>query len=389
VGLTFSRRVPADLSPNRVAAALESLRQAGVPVVDLTESNPTRVGLDYPEHILQPLADPCARFYEPRPFGLPAAREAVAADFRRRHFDVSPDRIVLTASTSEAYSVLFKLLCDPGDNVLVPHPSYPLFEHLTGLDGVMAEPYTLDYHGLWTIDRDSLERVITPRTRAILVVNPNNPTGSCLTPGDLAVVDEVADRHGLALIGDEVFADYPLDRAEWVSVLQGTRALTFALGGLSKSAGLPQVKLGWMALDGPDALVQAALARLEIICDTYLSVATPVQHAAGALIAAGAAIRGQILDRVRTNLGYLRAATRGWPSCRVLEAQAGWCAVIQVPATRSEESLVLELLDHQRVLVHPGYFFDFPREAFLIVSLLPPPDEFADAIARVLKHASA
>jgi hypothetical protein len=385
----FSRRVPPDLTPNRVSALLGRLRLDGTRVIDLTESNPTRVGLAYPADIFRPLGRPAARVYDPQPFGLPGAREAVSADFARRRLEVRPDHIVLTASTSEAYAVLFKLLCDPGDQVLVPHPSYPLFEHLTRFEGVEVEPYRLDYHGLWAIDLDSLARAISPRTRVILVVNPNNPTGSCLTAAEVQALDTLAEQHDLALIGDEVFADYPLDQREWASVLQARKALVFGLGGLSKSAGLPQVKLGWMALGGPDALVRSALARLEIICDAYLSVSTPVQQAAPALLAGGAGIRAQVVARVQGNLDQLRVVARSFPSCRVLPAQAGWYAVIQVPATRSEEAHVLAVLEECHVLVHPGYFFDFPREAFLVVSLLPPPDEFEPAVEQVLRHASA
>lgn len=387
----FSSRVSSDLTPNRLAAALTRLRQARVDIDDLTESNPTSVGLDYPSRLLDPLASPSGLAYLPQPFGLPAARDAVVGDFRRRGLAVARDRVVLTASTSEAYSLLFKLLCNPGDEVLVPAPSYPLFEYLAALDSVQVRPYSLEYHGAWSIDLDFLRRATHDRTRAVIVVNPNNPTGSYLTRPELDALAAHCRAHGLALIGDEVFAEYVLDAdlSRTCSVLAQREALTFGLGGLSKSLGLPQLKLGWMAVGGPDDLARPALDRLELICDTYLSVATPVQVALPALLADGSAIRKQIRDRVTRNYRALTAAAPRYPSIRVLPSEGGWYTVLQVPAMQSEESLVLQLLEQDRVLVHPGYFFDFPREAFLIVSLLPVPEVFDRAIARLLARAEA
>ncbi len=298
--------------------------------------------------------------------------------------------MILTASTSEAYSFLFKLLCDPGDQVLVPVPSYPLFEHLTRLELVEIRPYPLEYHGTWSIDVHAVEAAATSRTRAVLVVSPNNPTGSMLTRADLSALASFCASRGLALVGDEVFCDYTIDaRPDVARVLDQEDALTFSLGGLSKSAGLPQMKLGWMVAGGPAPLVDAALARLEIICDAFLSVSTPVQHAASALLAHGAAIRRLILERVRRNLGTLQAIAAGRPACSVLRVEGGWSAVVRVPATRSEESLALDLLEQDGVLVHPGYFFDFPHEAFVVVSLLPEPDSFRDGAARLFARASA
>ena len=386
----FSGRVPA-LRANRVAGELARLRSEGRPLDDLTASNPTRVGLPYPRDLLAPLASPDALAYDPAPFGLPAAREAVAAHLAERGVSVSPDRVVLTASTSEAYSLLFKLLCDPGDVVLVPQPSYPLFEHLTRLDDVTARPYRLDYHGRWEIDADGLARLVDARTRAVLLVSPNNPTGSFVRGDELAAVREVALRHGLAIICDEVFADYPVDEpaaGRPVPLIADTEVLTFTLGGLSKSAGLPQLKLGWMLAGGPEGLAAGALERLELVCDTYLSVATPVQLAAGALLDRSRPVADAILARVRGNYAALRRLADRFPACRVLRVEGGWYAVLQVPALRSEEALVLELLQRDGVCVHPGYFFDFPREAFLVLSLLPPPDVFTGAAARVLARAS-
>jgi aspartate/methionine/tyrosine aminotransferase len=313
----------------------------------------------------------------------------VAAEFRRRGIVVSADRVALTASTSEAYALLFKLLCDAGDEVLIPHPSYPLFEHLTRLESIATIPYTLEYHGSWRIDIDSVRRGITNRARAILIVSPNNPTGSFLHKDDLAQLVEIAATRNLPLIGDEVFADYRLDPAPHAAhVLAGADVLAFSLGGLSKSAGLPQVKLGWIGFGGPSERVDEVLAGYEIIADTYLSVSTPVQAAAADLIERGVSIRAQISARVKRNLEALRAAAAAFPAVTVLPVEGGWSAVIQVPSVVTEEALVLALLEHDGVLVHPGYFFDFPRESFIVVSLLVDPTVFDSAMARVLARAS-
>ena len=386
----FSARVPS-LRSNRVARALSRLQATGQPLDDLTVSNPTQVGLVYPDRLLDSLAAPAALRYDPAPFGMPAARAAVAAHLAGRGVAVSADRVIVTASTSEAYSLLFKLLCDPADLVLVPQPSYPLFEHLTRLDAVVASAYALEYHGRWELNIDSLHRAVEPRARAILLVNPNNPTGSCVRRDELDAVRETAARHELAIISDEVFDVYPL--AESATGPSGalvgeTDVLTFTLGGLSKSAALPQLKLGWILVGGPETLVRRAIDRLELICDSYLSVATPVQLALGTLLERTAPLVDQIRRRVRSNYATLCSLVRRFPACGVLHAEAGWYAVVQVPATRSEEALVIDLIERDRVVVHPGYFFDFPREAFLVVSLLGSPEPFADAMTRVLTRAS-
>jgi alanine-synthesizing transaminase len=353
--------------------------------IDLTESNPTRAGLAYPATLLASLSSSAALRYEPRAFGLEAARQAVADDYRRRHLVVPADRIVLTASTSEAYSILFKLLCTPGDGVLVPRPSYPLFEYLTHLDGVEGAPYELEYHGSWRINLESAVRAATARTRAVLLVSPNNPTGSAATASECAALGDLCRARGFALIGDEVFADYALsgDQPPGPSVLREPAALTFSLGGLSKTIGLPQVKLAWIAVGGPDELVRQALERLEVICDAYLSVSTPVQVAAARLLTEGAVVRDQIRVRTRANYEYLASVVHAGSGCTLLKADAGWYAVIRVPATVGEEALVLHLLERHGVLVHPGYFFDFQREAFLVLSLLPAPRDFRAGVARV------
>jgi len=385
-----SSRLPASLELNALSRAIDAKRRRGVAVADLTESNPTRVGLHYPPALLAGLSHPQGLVYEPQPLGLWPARAAVAADFRRRGIVISADRVAITASTSEAYALLFKLFCDAGDAVLVPRPSYPLFEHLARLEAVTAIPYDLEYHGAWRIDLDSVRRAASPRVKALLVVSPNNPTGSFVHRDDLAALSELAGAHDWPIIGDEVFADYPLDPAPAAThVMAAGDVLSLSLGGLSKSAGLPQVKLGWIGFGGPAAKVDAALAAFEMVADTYLSVSTPVQVAAASLVEHGAAVRAQILARVRQNLATLRTLSAAYPSLDLLPVEGGWSAVLQVPAVRTEDALALELLEHDDVLVHPGYFFDFPREAYLVLSLLPAFPVFEPAVTRVLRRAAA
>ena len=387
----FSSRLPARLEPNALSRAVAREKSAGTALIDLTVTNPTAVGLTAPEEIFRALSGPDAARYLPEPFGLPRAREAVAADYRRRGLDIPPDRVILTSSTSEAYSLLFKLLCAPqGDAVLVPRPSYPLFEHLTALDGVTARPYRLEYDGRWWLDSATVDAIWDARTRAVLAVSPNNPTGSVLAADEHAALAVRCAAGGAALILDEVFADYMFDSSPSSSPFASginDAALTFRLGGLSKSAALPQVKLGWIGVDGPADVVSEALQRLELICDTYLSVSTPVQVAAPDLIAAGAAMRARVAGRVRANYAAVRRAVADRPSVEVLHADGGWSAVLRIPSRDSEEQFVLDLLAHDRVLVHPGFFFDFPREAYLIVSLLPEPERFREGIGRIVERA--
>ena len=387
----FSSRLPPNPVGNALSRRLAALREAGEAYVDLTESNPTRADFAYPPGLLARMADPAALVYDPHPFGLFAAREAVALDQRRRGALVDASQVVLTASTSEAYSWLFKLLCNPGEGVLVPRPSYPLFEHLTRLEAIEAVPYDLEYHGGWEIDFESLAARATSSTRAVLVVSPNNPTGSYLNLGELDRLSAFCAARGLALLADEVFADYPLESPADIATDVASRsgALAFTLGGLSKSVGLPQLKLGWIVAGGDIRARADALRALELIADSYLSVSTPVQVAAADLLERGGAIRDVILARVRANLASLRREASQHPAVEVLQCEGGWYAVMRVPATRTEEDLVLDLLDRQRILVHPGYFFDFPREAYVVVSLLPRPEVFVDAAARMLEFASA
>jgi hypothetical protein len=384
----FSCRVPSERQPNRLSAAVRRARSSRR-LLDLTVSNPTQVGIHYPETLLAPLASVESLSYAPSPFGLDDARRAVAATYSRRKLTVEPRQIVLTASTSEAYSLLFKLLCDPARaDVLTPVPSYPLFDHLASLDGVSQRRYPLEYHGGWSVDFDELDRVWTDCTRAVLAVTPNNPTGSCLSDADAAGLVARCGARKVALILDEVFVDYPLRGAiPEPSPLVSSDCLLFRLGGLSKSAGLPQLKLGWMTVEGPVALVDESLDRLELICDTYLSVGTPVQVAARALLEASVPVRDQIRHRVRRNLDQLReamAASAG--AATMLEPEGGWSAVLRVPSRDGEEALVLELLERDDVVVHPGFFFDFPREAYLVISLLPDPSTFATGVQRILER---
>jgi len=384
----FSSRAPGTLEPNHLTRVLRRLREGGMPLLDLTVTNPTDVGIEYPSSILDALADRRSLRYDPVPLGMLDAREAIARDCARNGIKVAAERVVLTSSTSEAYSVLFKLLCAPaGDAVMVPVPSYPLFEHLTSLDGVRSIPYRLEFHGRWGVDFDTLDDGWDDSVRAVLAVSPNNPTGSVLTDSEVNALMQRCAKRDAALILDEVFVDYALSDARPSS--PGRDCLTFRLGGLSKSAGLPQVKLGWIIVDGPEPLVREALERLEWICDTYLSVSTPVQHAVPALLSAGAAVRAEILDRIRTNDRELRHIAKDYRSIEVLPVDAGWSSVLRVPSTRPEDEIAIELLERAGVVVHPGFFFDFPHEAFLVVSLLPQPAVFAKGIRRVMELAHA
>lgn len=372
-----SSRSSFDLAPNRLSVALARARQEERPILDLTESNPTRAGLPYARAtILDALASADALLYEPASFGLWSAREAVA-----REVAVNPKRIVLTASTSEAYAFLFKLLCDPGDEVLVPVPSYPLFEHLARLEAVRAVPYRLAYDGSWHVDVDSLRGAVSARTRAVVTVSPNNPTGSYLKRAELAALASLR----LPIVSDEVFAGYPLkdDPTRASTALEAQGTLVFALGGLSKLAALPQMKLAWIAVGGDAPDVTGAMGRLEVLADAYLSVGTPVQHALPRLLASRGPVERAIRSRTRANLEVLRARVAGTPAT-LLDVEGGWYATVRVPATRSEESWVLALLEEDGVYVHPGHFFDFEREAYLVLSLLTPEPAFAEGVARIV-----
>lgn len=385
----FSNRLPGHAEVNALSRTVAALEASGTALVDLTESNPTRVGLPYPAGLLDEAASDRALCYDPHPLGMQSARDAVAADYARRHVVVDPAHIVLSASTSEAYSWIFKLLCNPGEAVLIPQPSYPLFEHLTRLEAVRAVPYRLEYHGRWEIDIDSV--LAAPRdVRAILIVSPNNPTGSYVTPREAAALGAICRDRGWAIVSDEVFAEYALEASDAATeVTRDVGALSFTLGGASKSLGLPQIKLAWTIVGGPADRRDEALSALELIADTFLSVNTPIQVAAPDVFRRGAVVRDAIRQRVSANLAAARAIVRAHPACSLLRVDGGWSVVVRVPATRSEEALALGLVQQEHVLVHPGFFFDFPHEAFLVASLLPAGDVFADAFERVLRFASS
>jgi alanine-synthesizing transaminase len=386
----FSSRFHWNLEPNRIARVLEQKRRLGVRLLDLTESNPTRAGFDYPAEIVEALADPRILRYDPAPAGLREAREAVARYYAARRIAVEPERILLTASTSEAYAYLFKLLADPGEEVLVPRPSYPLFEYLATMESVKVRSYPLVYYGNWQIDWEGLAASLTERTRAIVVVNPNNPTGSFLKAGELERLTALSVAPGeerqIALISDEVFSDYAFgpDAERAASVTSVDVGLAFALSGLSKIAGLPQMKLGWIVAAGAPERQRQAVERLEWIADTYLSVGTSVQCAAAKLLSAGESVREQIRKRTAENLAFAREALRG-TQANLLSVEGGWYTTLQVPRVRSEEEWVLELLERADTLVQPGYFFDFDTEAYLVLSLLTVRAVFEEGLGRLIE----
>lgn len=383
--MRFSRRLAWGAPENRLAGAEAERRASGLPLYDLTLSNPTQAELPYPATaIAQALADEGAALYQPSPRGLLPARSAVAADYARRGAVVNPDHIVLTASSSESYALLFKLLGNPGQAVLIPEPSYPLFDYLACLEGLIPRPYRLAFDGRWHIDFQSLDFT---DVAAIVVVSPNNPTGSYLGADDCDRLLALAAKHDLAVIADEVFADFPIAPAADAVLAMASRpgpALTFSLGGLSKASGLPQMKLGWIAASGPRELAHPALANLELVADTYLSVGTPVQLALPRLLELGTDIRRAIHERVLRNRQALASRIDAHSPCTLLPAEAGWSAILRVPEIVSDEAWALRLLREDGVLVQPGYFFDLRLGATLVVSLLTPPATFDQGATRVL-----
>ena len=381
----FSRRLQWRAPENALARAVEARRASGRELLDLTESNPTRA-IGYPPSLVEALADPRALAYAPSPRGLDEARAAVAGYYASRGLAVAAERVWLTASTSEAYAFLFKVLADPGDALLAPQPSYPLFDYLAALESVSLQPYRLRYDGAWWLDADDLRRAVTPEARALLVVHPNNPTGSFIKCTEREALVALAVERGLALIVDEVFGDYAFadDGARTPSFVDEERALTFVLSGLSKVAGLPQLKLGWIVVAGPDDLRAEAEARLELVADTYLSVGAPVQHAAAKLLAAGAEVRQTVRQRTLANCKSLARAVAG-SAAELLAVEGGWYATLRVPRVRTEEEWALALVD-EGVLVQPGYFFDFEEEAYLVVSLLTEPEILNEGVSCILRE---
>jgi alanine-synthesizing transaminase len=381
----FSRRTDWKLTPNRFTQVQQELLAEGRKMLDLTISNPTRAGLQYDaKAVLDALVDPTAMDYDPQPKGLRSAREAVAGYYVERNADVDPESIILTTSTSEGYSYVFRLLCNADDEILVPKPSYPLFEFLADLQDVTLGPYPLLYDHGWQIDFPSLSKAVTNRTRAVVVVHPNNPTGSFVADEERAALNKFCREHNLALIVDEVFLDYAHDGVGRPTFAVNQGVLTFTLSGVSKISGLPQMKLAWIVTSGPEQAVSAALARLEVIADTYLSMSAPIQLAAPALLDQRHPIQALLRDRVRVNLGRLDRELVKQKSCRRLKVEGGWYAVLRVPVTQSDEDLAIEILRQRSVLVHPGHFYDFPSDGYLILSLITPPENFRQGIARVL-----
>jgi len=381
----FSRRTDWKLTPNRFTQVQQELLAEGREMLDLTISNPTRAGLQYDaKSVLDALVDPTAMDYDPQPKGLRSAREAVAGYYVERNADVDPESIILTTSTSEGYSYAFRLLCNADDEILVPKPSYPLFEFLADLQDVTLGSYPLLYDHGWQIDFPSLSKAVTNRTRAVVVVHPNNPTGSFVADEERAALNKFCREHNLALIVDEVFLDYAHDGVGRPTFAVNQGVLTFTLSGVSKISGLPQMKLAWIVTSGPEQAVSAALARLEVIADTYLSMSAPIQLAAPALLEQRHPIQALLRDRVRVNLGRLDRELVKQKSCRRLKVEGGWYAVLRVPVTQSDEDLAIEILRQRSVLVHPGHFYDFPSDGYLILSLITPPENFRQGIARVL-----
>jgi aspartate/methionine/tyrosine aminotransferase len=394
----FARRTQWNLAPNRYSLAVDHARSSGRTLLDLTAGNPTNVGLHFEgERILGALQHPEALQYEPASKGIPAAREAVADYYAAGGVALSTEQIILTVSTSEAYTYCFRLLCDPGDEVLVPQPSYPLFEFLADIQDVKLVPYELVYDHGWQIEFESLQRAITPRSRAILVVHPNNPTGHFTRRWELERLNGLCLEHELALVADEVFLDYALgsgteDGIESavaaeppMSFAANDAALTFTLSGLSKICALPQIKVAWIAASGPPELVHAALERLDVIADTYLSPNAPVQWAIAELLATREGIQQQLRQRVQRNLRELDAQLANAKMTTRLEFDAGWYAVLRTPSTRSDEETAIALLEQESVLIHPGHFFDFPGAGYLVASLIAPEEDFREGIERVLR----
>lgn len=385
----FSARTNWPRKPNRLTELVEEFRSNGRMFLDLTISNPTECGFTYPSReILSALGQPESLRYEPSPKGLPSAREAVASYYRQKGIDVNTSDIILTASTSEAYSMAFKLLCGPGDEVLVPIPSYPLFEFLTQLNDVVTRPYFVRYDGEWHIDMNSLRQSISSRTKAIVLVSPHNPTGMFLKKSDLAALSSIAAEFGLALVIDEVFADYGFgDDISRVSyTVDNAEVLTFTLNGISKLAGLPQMKLGWMVVSGPTQQKGEALARLEIIADTYLSVNTPVQVALPQLFRFAEEVRRSIRGRIMKNRTVLQQSLGSDSMCTLLNCEGGWYAVLRVPRTKSDEQWAFDLMQDVGVFVHPGYFYEFEEDNVLVISLLALPSTFRDGVNKLLDY---
>ena len=388
VSIMFSTRTNWHLEQNALTRALNEVRASGQEIFDLTISNPTEAGVrPDAEAVLGALVNPGALRYDPQPRGLLEARRAVCRYYREAHrvFDLDPEGIVLTTSTSEAYSYVFRLLCNPGDEILVPKPSYPLFEFLADLSDVKLIPYPLIYDHGWQIDFDSLYKAASPRSRAAIIVHPNNPTGSYVSASETNALNDFCHDYGAALIVDEVFLDYAHDGESRPSFAANVDALTFTLSGISKISALPQMKLAWVVTSGPAEAVADAGARLEVIADTFLSMNAPVQLAAPVFLELRKQIQPILLDRLRANLGELDRQLIQHPACVRLQVEAGWYAVLRVPAVESDEDLAIRLLREAQVSVHPGHFYDFSTDGHLVLSLITEPHVFREGMARLLR----
>jgi alanine-synthesizing transaminase len=381
----FADRTNWNLEANRLSAALDHHRAEGKFFYDLTVSNPTECGFEYPEQaLLSALGHAGGMRYRPEPKGLEGARRAVENYYAARGNQVSAENIFLTTSTSEAYSFVFRLLGNPGDEILVPAPSYPLFGYLADLEDVKLVRYPLIYDHGWQIDFHALEQAITPRTRAAIVVHPNNPTGNYCDTAEGARLNEICSARQIALIADEVFLDFAHAEEFHASFATNAGSLTFTLSGISKISGLPQMKLAWLAVSGPEKWKAPALARLEVIADTFLSMNAPLQLAAPVFLECRKNFQKQLMARVHSNLAELDRQLAAQKSCGRLEVQGGWYTVLRVPATRPDEDLAIALLKEKDVYIHPGHFYDFPVEGHLVVSLITPEKDFAKGIGQLL-----
>jgi alanine-synthesizing transaminase len=383
----FSQRTNWKLTPNRFTQEVDRLHSSGSHLLDLTISNPTRCGFAYDsEAIIKAFQSPQMLDYDPQAKGLLSARQAVAHYYAQDHATrVDPESICLTTSTSEGYSFVFRLLCNPGDEILVPKPSYPLFEFLADLQDVKLVPYSLAYAQGWFVDFQSIEQALTPRTRAILVVHPNNPTGSYLRSEEVQKLNEICSKRELALITDEVFLDYSFTDESHATLAGNRDCLTFTLSGLSKIAALPQMKMAWVVTNGPERLANQATERLEVIADTYLSVNAPTQLACPALFEQRRSMRLQILQRALENRAALQLQLANQSACELLHADGGWYAVLRVPSGRSDEEIAIQLLQQHKTLVHPGHFYDFPDENYLVLSLITPAQDFRAGVHNLLR----
>jgi alanine-synthesizing transaminase len=380
--MRFSQRTGWNTEESDLARAHRRRVEAGLPIADLTASNPTRCGFKYPPDLLKALAVPEALDYDPHPRGLAGARDAVCAYYKDHGVSLDPAQIVLTTSTSEAYSYLFRLLCDPGSEILVPQPGYPLFDYLAVLNDVVVRPAPLVYDHGWQIDPEGFRRAITPQTRAIVLVHPNNPTGHFTKPWEAEELARLCRDFGLSLIVDEVFLDYGLGQQSSSFTAGLDRVPVFVVSGLSKVAGLPQMKAAWIVATGPERV--AALDRLEVIADTFLSMNAPVQWALPRWLAGREIIQQEIRSRTSANLAELDRQLAALPAVNRLNVEGGWYAILRIPALRPDDETVLALLD-VGVWVHPGYFFGLPSSGWLVVSLLGPEREFSTGVTTLIE----